>query len=70
MFLLLQNEGYSPGESISGSSEKLLQSNRGKGQHICGFGEGGVHVIKHMFFAEGFCKSHGAVITMKDLGAF
>ena len=37
---------------------------------ICDFGEGGVHAIKHMFFAEGFCKSHGAIITMKDLGAF
>ena len=46
MFLLLQNEDYSPGEGISGSSEKLLQNGRGKGQYICDFGEGGVHAIK------------------------
>ena len=45
MFLLLQNEDYIPGESVSGSSEKLLQSSRGKGQYICDFGEGGVHAI-------------------------
>ena len=48
-----QNEDYSLGDSISDSSEKLLQSGRGEGQYTCDFGERGVHAIKHIFFAEG-----------------
>ena len=43
------------GDSISGNSEKLLQRGRREGQYICDFGEGGVDVIKHIFFAEGHC---------------
>ena len=45
------------GDSTSDNSEKLLQSGRGEGggQHICDFGEGGIHAIKHVFFSEGFC---------------
>ena len=31
---------------------------RGKGQHICDFGKGGVHEIKHKFFVEDFA-GHG-----------
>ena len=54
-FLFGANEDYSPGDSISDSSEKLLQRGRGEGQYICDFGEGEVHVIKHIFFSEDFC---------------
>ena len=48
------------GDSISDNSEKLLQRGRKEGQYICYFGEGGVDVIKHIFFAEGHCQSQGA----------
>ena len=37
------------------SSEKPLQRDRGDCGCICDFGEGGVHAIKYMQFAEGFC---------------
>ena len=50
LFYLRQNEDYSPGDSSSDSSEKLLQRDRGNGQHICDFGQGGVQAIKHIFF--------------------
>ena len=40
------------GDNISDSFEKLLQRGRGEGQDICNFGEGGVHAINHIFFAE------------------
>ena len=46
-----QNEDYSSGDSISDSSEKMLQRGRGEGQYICNFGERGVHAIKHILFA-------------------
>ena len=45
-----QNEDCSLGDSISDSSEKLLQRGGGEGQYLCDFGEGGVHAIKHIFF--------------------
>ena len=48
-----QNEDYSPGDSISESSEKLLQRVWGQRQYRCDFGEGGVHAVKHIVFAEG-----------------
>ena len=55
-FNLGQNEDYSPGGSISDSSEKMLQRGKGEGQYIRDFGQGGrVHAIKHTFFAEGCC---------------
>ena len=54
-FYLGQNEDYSPEDSISDSSEKLLQRGKGEGQYICDFSEGGVYEIQHIFFAEGFC---------------
>ena len=54
-FYLGQNEDYSLGDSISDSSEKLLQTDKGESQYICDFGEGQIHAIKHKFFAEGFC---------------
>ena len=56
-FIWGQNKDDSPRDSLSDSSEKLLQRGRGEGQYICDFGEGGVYVIKHIiyFFAEGFC---------------
>ena len=49
-FYLWQNEDYSPGDSISDNSEKLLQRYRVKGQYICDFGKGGVHAINHIYF--------------------
>ena len=42
-----QNEDYSPGDSISDSSEKLLQRGMREGQYICDFCGGGIHAIKH-----------------------
>ena len=59
-FYLGQYENYSLRDSTSDSSEKRLQRGRGKGQHICDFGEGGVHAIKHRFFVESFCWSREA----------
>ena len=53
-FYLGENENYSSGDSISGSSEKLLQRRNGGGQYICDFGEGGVYAIKHIFFCRRF----------------
>ena len=50
-----QNEDYSSGDSISDSSEKLLQRGGRGGQNIYDFREGGDHAIKHMIFAEGCC---------------
>jgi len=44
-----ENENYGLGDSITDSSEKLLQRCRGEGQCICDFAEGGVHTIKHIF---------------------
>ena len=53
-FYLGPNEVYSPGDSVSVSSEKVLQRGRVEGQYICSFGEGGAHAMKHIFFP-GFC---------------
>ena len=39
-------EDYSLGDSLSYSSEELLQKGRGRNQHTCDFGEG-VCAIKH-----------------------
>ena len=44
-FYLGQNEDYSPGDSNSDSSEKLLPRGMGESQCICPFGEGGVHAV-------------------------
>ena len=44
-----QNEGYSLGDSILDSSEKLVQRDGGEGQYMCDFGEGGVLGTKHFF---------------------
>ena len=66
-FYLGQNEGYSPGNSISASSEKLLQRGRKESQYIRDFSEEGLHAIRHIFFAEGFCELW---VTMKDFSAF
>ena len=47
-FHLEQNEDYRLGNSISDSSEELLQRGRVEGQHVCDFGEGEVHAIRHI----------------------
>ena len=44
-----KNENYRPGDSISDSSEKLLQRGRRESQYICDLGERGVHAVKHIF---------------------
>ena len=49
------NEDSSLGDSISDNSEKLLQRGRGKVQCIADFAGGGVHAIRHIFFAEDHC---------------
>ena len=54
-FYLGQNEDCSPGDSITDSSEKLLQRGRGEGQYRGDFGKGSIYVIKQGFFAECFC---------------
>ena len=54
-FYLGQNDDYSLWDSISDSSEKLLQRETGEGQYACDLGEGEVYAIKHIFFAEGYC---------------
>lgn len=43
-----QNEDYSPGDGISDSTVKLLQT-VGNKQYICDFCEMGVHAIKYIF---------------------
>ena len=48
-FYLGQNEDYSPGDSTSDNSEKLLQRIEVEGQYMCDFREEGVHAIKHIF---------------------
>ena len=40
-FYTRQNEDYSPGDSISDSSEEQLQRGNRGSQYICDFGEGG-----------------------------
>ena len=54
-FYLGENDDYSLLDSISYSSEKLLQRETGEGQYTCDLGEGEVHAIEHIFFAEGYC---------------
>ena len=50
-----QNEDCSPGESTSDSSEVLKEV--GGKVNIYDFGEGGVHVIKHLSYKR-FSASH------------
>ena len=47
-------EDCSQGDSISGSSQKLLQRDRREGQCIRNFGKGGVHAIRHTSFCRRF----------------
>ena len=53
-----QNEDCSPGESTLDNSEELPQRGWGEGPSMCDFGEGGVHVTKHIFvlFCFVFCR--------------
>ena len=62
-FYLEKNEEYSPGDSISESFEKLLQRGMGGGGGGGGGAvnidvilvKGGIHAIKDIYFAEGYC---------------
>ena len=71
-----QNEGCSPGDGTSDSSERLLQRGEGKRSIYMIFGEGGIHAVKHIYFLKvstslvKFCWPQGVVITMKDFRAF
>ena len=49
-FIWGKNEDYSPGDSTSDNSEKLLQRSRGEDHYMCDFGKGEVRAIKHIFF--------------------
>ena len=49
LFYLGQNENFGPGDSISDSSQKLLQRAREESQYICDFSEG-VPAVKHIFW--------------------
>ena len=66
-FYLGQNEDSSLGNSISDSSEKILQRGRGGSQYIGDFGEGGIQAI--ILFCR-FLRSWVAVIAMKYFSAF
>ena len=74
-FYLGQYEDCSLGDSTSDSSAKLFQRGSGERRYICDFGEGGVHAIEHIFFAESLCWSHEAsachkkVVTTKHFSA-
>ena len=68
-----QSESCSPRDIIPGSSEKLLQRSREEGHYTCDFwwrGNTGNQALFFFFFAEGFCYSSEAIITMKDFSAF
>ena len=53
-FYFGQNEDYSLGESISDHSKKLPHRGRGKSIYIYACCEGGVNIIKLIFFAESY----------------
>ena len=53
-FCLGQNEDYSPGDSSSDSSEKLLQRDSGENRYKLDFGEGGIYAIKRICFCRRF----------------
>ena len=68
-FYVEQNEDYNPGESISASSEVLLQGGRGPVSGCVILVKAEVHV-GGTHFAEGRCPSGGTDVTMKVLSAF
>ena len=45
-----QNEDHMLGDSISESSEKLLQRSNEEGEYMHNFGERRIEAIKHIFF--------------------
>ena len=63
-FYLGQNEGYSPGDNISASSEKLLQRGRRENKYICDISEGGVHAIRHIFFLQKVSASYEEQLSL------
>ena len=65
-----QNEDCSLGDSISDSSEKLLQRGGGEDSIYVSLVKGEYKQSSTYFFAKGFCWSKGAVFTIKDFSAF
>ena len=63
-FIWGQNEDCSSEDSISDSSDKLLQRGSGEGQYICDFGKGRIQALFFLsffpffFLVESFCWSH------------
>ena len=65
-----QSEDYRLEDSVSDSSEQLLQRGRGKVSIHVILVKGRVYAVKHRYFAESFCQSQVADVTMKDFSAF
>ena len=63
------SEDCSPGDSISDSSERLLQRVGREGQCAWDFGEGGMHASTHIFLQKVAISREETVITMKDFSA-
>ena len=65
-FIWGQNEDCSSEDSISDSSDKLLQRGSGEGQYICDFDKGRIQPLLFLsffpffffFLVESFCWSH------------
>lgn len=61
---------FSSRDSILYGSENYSQEVGGKPAHTWFWWRGSTCNQAHIFFAEGFCWSWGAIITMKDFSAF
>ena len=49
---------------------RKCSTRQGGDEYTGAFGAWGGHAVRHISFAEGFCYSHGAVVTMNDFSAF
>ena len=63
-----KNENYRPGDSISDSSEKLLQRGRRESQYICDLGERGVHAVKHALLQNKEQSSPRRILVLFQVG--
>ena len=74
-FYLGQSEGYAQ-KTAPQTALRSCSKEAGEHQHVCDFGEEGIHAIKHIFFQRvstsltKLCYSWGTVIIMKDFSAF